>query len=61
MSAKRDIRPLEILTGGSPRLLVIITGIPWHGSLHQLMEELASLIDDHTEYFRGILGLLAKT
>ena len=57
----REIRPLEILTGGSPRLLVIVAGFARHRSLRQLMEELVTLIDDHTEYFRGHLEVLAKT
>ena len=57
----REIRPLEILTGGSPRLLVIVAGFARHRSLHRLMEELVSLIDEHTEYFRGHLEVLGKT
>ena len=57
----RNIRPLEILTGGSPRLLVIVAGFARHRSLRQLMEELVTLIDEHTEYFRGHLEVLAKT
>ena len=56
----REIRPLEILTGGSPRLLVIVAGFAQHRSLRQLMEELVELIDEHTEYFRGHLEVLAK-
>ncbi|MCY3778526.1 MAG: hypothetical protein OXH11_21330, partial [Candidatus Aminicenantes bacterium] len=32
-----------------------------HRSIRQLMEELVTLIDDHTEYFRGHLIALAKT
>ncbi len=60
-ATEREIRPLEILTGGSPRLLVIVAGFARHGSLNQLMEELVRLIDDHTEYFRGHLEILAKT
>ena len=56
-----SIRPLEILTGGSPRLLVIVAGFARHRSLRQLMDELVTLIDDHTEYFRSHLEGLAKT
>ena len=56
----REIRPLEILTGGSPRLLVIVAGFARHRSLRQLMEELVTLIDEHTEYFRGHLEVLGK-
>ena len=56
-----SIRPLEILTGGNPRLLVIVAGFARHRSLRQLMDELVTLIDDHTEYFRNHLEGLAKT
>ena len=56
----REIRPLEILTGGSPRLVVIVAGLARHRSLRQLMEELVTLVDDHTEYFRSHLDVLPK-
>ena len=56
--SNRDIRPLEILTGGNPRLLVIVAQFAKHRSLRQLMEELVTLIDDHTEYFRSHLEVL---
>ena len=36
--ARREIRPLEILTGGNPRLLVIVADFARHRSLRQLME-----------------------
>lgn len=57
----REIRPLEILTGGNPRLLVIVAEFARHRSLRQLLEELVALIDDHTEYFRAHLAGFAKT
>ena len=59
--SEREVRPLQILTGGNPRLLVIIGEFARHRSLRQLMEELVKLIDDHTEYFRSHLEGLAKT
>lgn len=59
--SSREIRPLQILTGGNPRLLVIIAEFARHRSLRKLMEELVRLIDEHTEYFRGHLEVLAKT
>ena len=59
--SEREIRPLEILTGGNPRLLVIVAGFGQHRSLRQLMENLVGLIDDHTEYFRSHLAGFAKT
>ena len=58
---EREMRALEILTGGSPRLLVIVAEFARHRSLPQMMEELVTLIDDHTEYFRGHLDALPKT
>ena len=57
----RQIRPLQILTGGNPRLLIIIADFARHRSLRELMEDLVSLIDDHTEYFRAHLEGFAKT
>ena len=59
--SSREIRPLKILTGGNPRLLVIVAEFARHRSLRRLMEELVTLIDEHTEYFRGHLEVLAKT
>ena len=59
--SEREIRPLEILTGGNPRLLVIVADFARHRSLRELMEELVKLIDDHTEYFRAHLEGFAKT
>ena len=63
-AAERTVRPLEILTGGSPRLLVMVAQFARHRSLRplprQLMEELVILIDEHTEYFRGHLEVLPK-
>lgn len=54
----RDIRPIEILTGGSPRLLVIVGQFAERLSARGLMERLAALIDDHSEYFRSQLDAL---
>ena len=51
----RQMRPLEILTGGSPRLLVIVAEFAQHKSMRLLMDEFVRLIDEHTEYFRGHL------
>ena len=60
VSARR-IRALQILTGGDPRLLVIVAEFQRHGSIRQLMEQLVQMIDDHTEYFRGHLETIGKT
>jgi len=50
---KDRIRPMEILTGGSPRLLAILADFAKGRSLAQLMDELVILIDDHTTYFKA--------
>ena len=60
-AGRREIEPLRILTGGSPRLLVIVAELARHRSLRQLLEDLVTLIDNHTEYFRGHLEVLSKT
>ena len=57
----RETRPLEILTGGSPRLLVIVAEFARPRSLARLVEDLVKLIDDHTEYFRSHLDAIPKT
>ena len=57
----RRIRALQILTGGDPRLLVLVAEFARHRSIRQLMEHLTKLIDDHTEYFRGHLEAIGKT
>ena len=57
----RGVRPLEILTGGSPRLLTIVAELARHQSVRRLMEDLVALVDDHTDYFRSHLEALPKT
>ncbi len=54
-----QIRPLHILTGGSPRLLAVVADFAGHVSLAHLMDNLADLVDEHTEYFRSQLGALS--
>ena len=57
----RQMRPLEILTGGNPRLLVIVAEFARHRTMSMLLEELVGLVDDHSEYFRGNLYSLPRT
>ncbi len=58
--SEREIRPIDILTGGNPRLLIMVAEFTQHRSLRQLMEELVALIDENTEYFRSHLEALPK-
>ena len=52
------IRPLEILTGGNPRLLTIVAQFGAGRSFRELMGNLLDLVDDHTEYFKSHLESL---
>ena len=52
------IRSIEILTGGSPRLVAIVARFGAELSFRTLMASLLDLIDDHTEYFKSHLELL---
>ncbi len=51
--APKTIRSLEILTGGSPRLLTIVARFGAVRSFRELMADLLDLVDDHTEYFKS--------
>lgn len=52
------IRPLEILTGGNPRLIAIVARFGSGLSFPELMDELLGLVDEHSEYFRSHLQAL---
>ena len=52
------VRPLEILTGGSPRLIAIIARFGADRSFGNLMDNLLDLVDEHTEYFKSHLETL---
>ena len=52
------LRPLEILTGGNPRLLAIVALFGAGRSFRDLMVNLLDLVDDHTEYFKSHLESL---
>lgn len=49
----RTLRSLEILTGGSPRLLAIVARFGSARSFRRLLADLLELVDDHTEYFKS--------
>ena len=52
------VRSLQILTGGSPRLLAIAARFGGGLSFRELMADLLDLVDDHTEYFKSHLESL---
>jgi energy-coupling factor transporter ATP-binding protein EcfA2 len=53
------LRPIQILTGGNPRLLRILAEFATGKSFRELMSQLVHLIDEHTEYFKSHLDNLA--
>ena len=55
---KETIRSLEILTGGNPRLLMIVARFGADLSFRKLMDQLYDLVDDNTEYFKSHLESL---
>ena len=57
-TAGREIRSIEILTGGSPRLIAIIAQFGGGLSFESLLDELMQLVDDHTEYFKSHIEAL---
>ena len=56
--SRATIRTLQILTGGSPRLLAIVARFGASVSFEDLISDLLDLVDDHTEYFRSQLESL---
>lgn len=55
---RKTIRSLEILTGGSPRLVAIVAHFGAKLSFRELMDDLLDLVDEHTEYFKGHIEAL---
>jgi tetratricopeptide (TPR) repeat protein len=53
MMPKRRMRAILILTGGNPRLLVILSEFAARTTFRELMEDLVGLVDDHTDYLKA--------
>ena len=53
-----QLRPIQILTGGNPRLIRILAEFADRNSFRELMNDLIHLIDEHTEYFKSQLDTL---
>lgn len=52
------IRPIQILTGGNPRLLAILASFASQGSLRELISDLERWVDDHTSYIKANVEML---
>jgi tetratricopeptide (TPR) repeat protein len=55
------VRPMQILTGGNPRLLQVLAEFATGMSFRDLMANLTQLIDSHTNYFKSLLDNLPAT
>lgn len=53
------VRPLEIFTGGSPRLLTLLARFAKGHTLHDFMANLLRLIDANTDYFKSNIEALS--
>ncbi len=51
--SERRARPIQILTGGNPRLVALLASFAAERSLRQLMRDLTHLVDDNTTYFKA--------
>ena len=56
----QPVRPLQILTGGNPRLIAVIAGFETAYSFRELMDNLLDLVDEYTEYFKSHLDALPQ-
>ena len=59
--ADRDIRPLEILTEGNPRMLAMLAAASRRERPRTVLEEVAALVDWNTDFFRQRLAVLPKS
>ncbi len=55
----KRIRPIQILTGGNPRLISILSAFGARLSFTELTDDLVQLVDEHTEYFKSHLDDMA--
>lgn len=54
----QQLRPVQILTGGNPRLMRILAEFASQNSFRDLMANLVALVDEHTEYFKSQIDVL---
>jgi tetratricopeptide (TPR) repeat protein len=57
---EKRFRPIEILTGGNPRLLAVVASFAAKVSFKNLMDDLVTLVDEHTNYLKSNIELLSS-
>jgi len=55
---ERQARPVQILTGGNPRLIRVLAEFALDNVFVQLVNKLALMIDQYTDYFKGQIDIL---
>lgn len=55
---ERETIPIHRLTGGTPRLVAIVASFAAQRSFRELMDELVTLVDEHTSYFKATMEAL---
>lgn len=56
-----QIRPIQILTGGNPRLIRVLAEFARDNVFANLLNNLAMMIDQYTDYFKSQLDLLPSS
>jgi tetratricopeptide (TPR) repeat protein/ABC-type iron transport system FetAB ATPase subunit len=56
--SNEQARPIQILTGGNPRLIRVLAEFAVDNLLTDLLNKLSQLIDQYTDYFKSQLDLL---
>jgi tetratricopeptide (TPR) repeat protein len=56
--SEKEIRPIQILTGGNPRLVRIWAEFAADKSFRDAVAKLSHIVDEYTDYFRGQLEAL---
>lgn len=54
----QQVRPIQILTGGNPRLIRILAEFALDNVFFQLVNKLSFMIDQYTDYFKSQLDIL---
>jgi tetratricopeptide (TPR) repeat protein len=53
-----QVRPIQILTGGNPRLIRVLAEFAFNNVFSDLVNNLSRMIDQYTDYFKSQLDLL---
>lgn len=55
---ENQVRPIQILTGGNPRLIRVLAEFAFNNVFSDLVKNLSIMIDQYTDYFKSQLDIL---